>query len=74
MLVKHNFEPEPVEDLNPTDDREPGEEAEHATNPADLVREWHFSVTSDLKVDWSVSPQLYLCSIPTLVITLSSGM
>ena len=43
-----NFEPEPVEDLKTTDEREPGEEPHHAAHPGDLVREGHPGALSDL--------------------------
>ena len=43
-----NLEPEPVEDLKTTDEREPGEEPHHAAHPGDLVREGHPGALSDL--------------------------
>ena len=38
-LSKGNLEPEPVDDLQATDEREAGEEAHHAAHPGDLVRQ-----------------------------------
>ena len=42
-----NLEPEPVEDLHPADEGEAGEEAQVATDPADLVAEGHLGVLGD---------------------------
>ena len=43
-----NLEPEPVDDLQATDEGEAGEEAHHAAHPGDLIREGHPGTSGDL--------------------------
>ena len=47
-LLEGNLEPEPVDDLQATDEREAGEEAHHAAHPGDLVRKGHPGTLRDL--------------------------
>ena len=47
-VMKHDLEPEPVEDLNAAYQGEPCEESKHATNPTHLVSKAHSGCVSDL--------------------------
>ena len=49
LVMKDDFEPQPVKNLKATDEGESSEESQHASHPADLVSKRHSSIFCDLQ-------------------------
>ena len=73
LVMKDDFEPQPVKNLKATDEGEASEESQHASHPADLVSKRHSSIFCDLQQIFGLQRLIIVQISSTFVITKSTG-
>ena len=73
LVMKDDFEPQPVKNLKATDEGEASKESQHASHPADLVSKRHSSIFCDLQQIFGLQRLIIVQISSTFVITKSTG-